>query len=362
MLIRKGGGLGSIFPISSKAKKQTGGGSGNRTCLRITSGMQSMQFHNSHHADLHKKALVVMSCPQSMPGDVVFRHRPATRPRWSVQRAGVRRLLAVAPTYALTAAVTRPPGISSAALRRGARARTHRCPLRAKAREPRMRAAARGASGVCGRRGSGQGRAAVITVTAASFPLPEATLWVRLSVRPLGMPLTAAASGLRGLSLPGLPLLAARERGGTGGALPGCGQKLLKLERLQKGKEEETEGRLAGSCLLLQARESLPLQVWKDPSLWSTAAKRLEFHKRKVGEKEKEASELARSPGRSKSKSCEAALRAWLSIPPLGILLTAAASGLHGLSLPGLPLHAAQRGSKKGQAEHLLAVDRSCCS
>ncbi|XP_040974423.1 uncharacterized protein LOC115353294 [Aquila chrysaetos chrysaetos] len=36
----------------------------------------------------------------------------------------------------------------------------------------------------------------------------EATLWMRLSVCPLGMPLTAAASGLRGLSLPGLPLLA----------------------------------------------------------------------------------------------------------------------------------------------------------
>ncbi|XP_052638140.1 uncharacterized protein LOC128139577 isoform X2 [Harpia harpyja] len=49
------------------------------------------------------------------------------------------------------------------------------------------------------------------------------------------MPLTAAASGLRGLSLPGLPLLAARERRGTGGALTGCGQELQKLERPQKG-------------------------------------------------------------------------------------------------------------------------------
>ncbi|XP_040980890.1 uncharacterized protein LOC121233446 isoform X1 [Aquila chrysaetos chrysaetos] len=62
----------------------------------------------------------------------------------------------------------------------------------------------------------------------------EARLWVRLSVRPPGMPLKAAASGLRGLSLPGLPLLAARERRGTGGALTGCGQELLKLERPQK--------------------------------------------------------------------------------------------------------------------------------
>ncbi|KAM9655395.1 uncharacterized protein ACIBXB_008349 isoform 2-T2 [Morphnus guianensis] len=114
-------------------------------------------------------------------------------------------------------------------------------------------------------------RSACGLVPPRSLLPPEATLWVRLSVRPLGMPLSAAASGLRGLSLPGLPLLAARERGGTGGALTGCGQKLLKLERLQKGKEEETEGRLAGSCLPLQARESLPLRVWEDPSSWSAA-------------------------------------------------------------------------------------------
>ncbi|KAM9609793.1 uncharacterized protein ACIBXB_000618 [Morphnus guianensis] len=37
--------------------------------------------------------------------------------------------------------------------------------------------------------------------------------------------------------------------------------------------------------------------------MWRTA-KRLEFQKRKGGEKEKEASELARSPGSSKSESC----------------------------------------------------------
>ncbi|KAM6264767.1 uncharacterized protein M6G45_005851 [Spheniscus humboldti] len=35
----------------------------------------------------------------------------------------------------------------------------------------------------------------------------------------------------------------------------------LKLERPEKGKEEEIEGHLAGSCLPLQARESLPLRV-----------------------------------------------------------------------------------------------------
>ncbi|XP_040975190.1 uncharacterized protein LOC115333957 isoform X2 [Aquila chrysaetos chrysaetos] len=96
----------------------------------------------------------------------------------------------------------------------------------------------------------------------------EAALRAWLSLPPLGMPLTAAASGLRGLSLPGLPLRAAREHKGTGGALTGCGQELLrlKLERPEKGREEEMEGRPAGSCLPLQARESLPLRVWKDPS------------------------------------------------------------------------------------------------
>ncbi|KAM9630151.1 uncharacterized protein ACIBXB_016692 [Morphnus guianensis] len=97
---------------------------------------------------------------------------------------------------------------------------------------------------------------------------PEAALRAWLSVPPLGIPLTAAASGLRGLSLPGLPLRAAREHGGTGRALTSCGQELLrlKLERPEKGREEEMEGRPASSCLPLQARESLPLHVWKDPS------------------------------------------------------------------------------------------------
>ncbi|KAM9609818.1 uncharacterized protein ACIBXB_000603 [Morphnus guianensis] len=130
------------------------------------------------------------------------------------------------------------------------------------------------------------------------------------------MPLTAAASGLRGLSLPGLPLLAAQEHRGTGGAaLTGCGQELLKLERSQKGKEEETEGRLAGSCLLLQARESLPLCVQKDPSSYSTAGQTTNVHhsggqpsnwsyRRGREEKEKETSELGKASGSAESKSC----------------------------------------------------------
>ncbi|XP_040977797.1 tRNA (guanine-N(7)-)-methyltransferase-like isoform X2 [Aquila chrysaetos chrysaetos] len=130
--------------------------------------------------------------------------------------------------------------------------------VRAPAPAPPAHAWSPGAAWRCAGRGSRRQRASAGTA--------EATLWVRLSVRPPGMPLKAAASGLRGLSLPGLPLLAARERRGTGGALTGCGQELVKLERPQKGKEEETEGRLAGSCLPLQARESLPLRVWKDPS------------------------------------------------------------------------------------------------
>ena len=85
----------------------------------------------------------------------------------------------------------------------------------------------------CGRRGFGQERATAVTVTAASFPLPEAALRMQLSVPPLLMPLIAPASGLRGFSLPGLTLLAVWGHKGTGGALTGCGQELpqLKLER-----------------------------------------------------------------------------------------------------------------------------------
>ncbi|XP_074878760.1 uncharacterized protein LOC142028824 isoform X3 [Buteo buteo] len=53
------------------------------------------------------------------------------------------------------------------------------------------------------------------------------------------MPLPAAASGSRGLSLPGLPLLVAQEHRGTGGALAGCGRELLKLERPEKDVEDQ---------------------------------------------------------------------------------------------------------------------------
>ncbi|KAM6190254.1 uncharacterized protein WM294_013798 [Sarcoramphus papa] len=66
---------------------------------------------------------------------------------------------------------------------------------------------------------------------------PEAALRMRLSVPALGMPLTAPASGLRGLSLPSPAPLVAWGQKGTGGALTGCGQELprLKLERPEKG-------------------------------------------------------------------------------------------------------------------------------
>ena len=80
------------------------------------------------------------------------------------------------------------------------------------------------------------------------------------------MPLTVPASGSCGLSLPGLALLMAWGRKGTGRALTGCGQELprLKLDRAEEGEQEEIEGHLAGSCLLLQAGESRPLQLTKD--------------------------------------------------------------------------------------------------
>ncbi|KAM6227051.1 uncharacterized protein M6G45_017158 [Spheniscus humboldti] len=65
----------------------------------------------------------------------------------------------------------------------------------------------------------------------------EAALRTQFSILPMGMPLTAPTSGLRGLSLPGLTVLAAWGRKGTGGTLTGCGQELprLKLERPEKG-------------------------------------------------------------------------------------------------------------------------------
>jgi len=69
--------------------------------------------------------------------------------------------------------------------------------------------------------------------------------------------------------VPGLGLLASWGRKERGGALSGCGRELagLKLESPEKAEEEEEmEGHLAGSCLALQAGESLPLRVRKAPS------------------------------------------------------------------------------------------------
>ncbi|KAK4805267.1 hypothetical protein QYF61_018308 [Mycteria americana] len=102
-----------------------------------------------------------------------------------------------------------------------------------------------------------------MVAAAASLPCPEAALRPRLSLPPLGLLVMVPASGLCGLFLPELALLAAWGQKGTGGALAGCGQELLrlKLERPEKGKEEEIEGWPASICLLLQARESLPLRV-----------------------------------------------------------------------------------------------------
>ncbi|XP_075268162.1 uncharacterized protein LOC142359438 isoform X3 [Opisthocomus hoazin] len=55
------------------------------------------------------------------------------------------------------------------------------------------------------------------------------------------------------------------------------------------------EGHQAGSCLALQAGESLPLR---------RTAKRPELRKRKGGEQGREASEAAESPGSAESESC----------------------------------------------------------
>ncbi|XP_069667906.1 uncharacterized protein [Haliaeetus albicilla] len=76
-----------------------------------------------------------------------------------------------------------------------------------------------------------------------------------------GMSLTAPASGSCGRSLPGLPLLTAWGRKGTGRALAGHGQELLqlKLERPEKVKDDEMEGPPASSCLPPRAGESQPL-------------------------------------------------------------------------------------------------------
>ncbi|XP_075292782.1 uncharacterized protein LOC142363265 isoform X4 [Opisthocomus hoazin] len=105
--------------------------------------------------------------------------------------------------------------------------------------------------------------ASLNAVAAASFCVAGAAWRTCLSVPALGMPLAAPAPGLCGLCVPGLDVLAARGRKGRGGALSGCGQEVvrLKLECPEKAENEEMEGHLAGSCLALQAGESLPLRV-----------------------------------------------------------------------------------------------------
>ena len=111
--------------------------------------------------------------------------------------------------------------------------------------------------------------ASLNAVAAACLCVAGAALRTRLSVRALGMPLAAPAPGLCGLRVPGLAVLAAWGRKGRGGALSGCGQEVarLKLESPEKAEEEEEmEGQLAGSCLALQAGESLPVRVRKAPS------------------------------------------------------------------------------------------------
>ena len=116
--------------------------------------------------------------------------------------------------------------------------------------EPPASPKARGAGGTLGLE---RASASLNAVAAASFSVAGAALRTRLSVPALGMPLAVPAPGLCGLRVLGLTLLAAWGRKGRGGALSGCGQELLrlKLDRPEKGEEEEIEGHLAGSCLPL---------------------------------------------------------------------------------------------------------------
>lgn len=80
----------------------------------------------------------------------------------------------------------------------------------------------------------------VITATASPSPLPEAALRTWLSVPPPGVPLTAPASGLRGLSLPGLAPLTAWGRKGTVASWLRTGAKAgeagLKVKKKKKPK------------------------------------------------------------------------------------------------------------------------------
>ena len=85
-----------------------------------------------------------------------------------------------------------------------------------------------------------------------------------------GVLLTAPTSGLCEVSLPGLALLTARGQKGTGGALPGCGQR-TGAAAAEAGETRES-GRKRKSRPSVQhpppsaGRESLPLCVRKEPS------------------------------------------------------------------------------------------------
>ncbi|XP_075297827.1 uncharacterized protein LOC142363958 isoform X3 [Opisthocomus hoazin] len=149
-----------------------------------------------------------------------------------------------------------------------------------------------------------------------------ALLRMQLSVPPMGVLLTAPTSGWCGQSLPGVTLLVAWGQKGTGRVLTGCRQELsqLKLERPEKGEEKEIKGHLAGSCLLLQARESVLLwvegsqvtgiteeegrregerSIWPVKFFWQWRElrwrrdKQLELWKKKGRDKERQASEAS---------------------------------------------------------------------
>ncbi|XP_074677328.1 uncharacterized protein LOC141922115 isoform X4 [Strix aluco] len=85
-----------------------------------------------------------------------------------------------------------------------------------------------------------------------------------------GVLLTAPTSGLCEVSLPGLALLTAQGQKGTGGALPGCGQR-TGAAAAEAGETRES-GRKRKSRPSVQhpppsaGRESLPLCVRKEPS------------------------------------------------------------------------------------------------
>ncbi|KAM6228739.1 uncharacterized protein M6G45_016217 [Spheniscus humboldti] len=142
-----------------------------------------------------------------------------------------------------------------------------------------------------------------------AFPAAEAALRTGLSVRPPGMALAAPASGLRGLSLPGLALLAAWGRKGTGGALAGCGQE---LPRLKPERPEEDE--------------------------------RPQLQKREGGEREEAASDLANSPVSAESRSC-ASCAPLLVFGGPGLCPSAQRSGSRATDRPSVPRRTDERGS-----------------